>query len=185
MSQEQLVECRRVLVECRFEIWVDYHDYDIDLVFDIEENHCPGTGNVGAALDRCMEEHEEASTCWACALNGSNKILKVESYMGTPRYKCRDCLGNGFGPMVHRDIWSAYGCGDGLLCQGCLEKRMGRPLADSDRSQPWWPDHEESEQAQEEYEEIECPNVDYTYDEEHPPNCETCNGTGKLYRRKA
>ena len=108
----QLVERRRVLVECRFEIWVDYKDSDTDLEFDIEENHCPGTGNVGMTLDACMAEHEQASTCWACALNGSNKILRVETYLGPPHYKCADCLGNGYGPMVHRDIWKQFGCGD-------------------------------------------------------------------------
>ncbi len=143
MNEPRTVEHRRVLVECRFEIWVDYKDSDCDVQFDIEENHCPSTGIVGLALDECMEEHEEASTCWACALNGSNKILKVETYMAPPHFKCRDCLSPGFGPMVHRDVWKEFGAGDGMLCGPCLEKRMGRALTTEDRKEPWWADASE------------------------------------------
>lgn len=142
-TQPRLVERRRILVECKFEIWVDYADSDNDPYFDIEDNHCPGTGLVGSAVDACMEEHEAQPTCWACALNGSNKILEIETYMGEPFYKCADCLGDGHGPMVHRDIWAQYGAGDGMLCQQCLETRMGRPLREWDRNQPWWPDQTE------------------------------------------
>lgn len=51
----------------------DYADYDAS--FDIEENHCPGTGIVGAAIDKVIEEAEQKSVCWACNLQGKNKIL--------------------------------------------------------------------------------------------------------------
>ena len=147
MGSERLVERKRVLVECRFEIWVDMADSDIDPYFDIEENHCPGTGRVGSALDECMERNDEASTCWACALNGSNKILKIETYKGPPQFKCWDCLGDGYGPMVHRDVWKQYGNGDGVLCKECLEKRMGRPLTPDDQKTPWWFDEPSEEQT--------------------------------------
>ena len=30
--------------------------------------------------------------------------------------------------MVQNDIWRVYRAGDGMLCIGCLEKRMGRKL---------------------------------------------------------
>lgn len=35
-----------------------------------------------------------------------------------------------------------------------------------------------------EYVEVECPNIDYTYDEEHPVACNYCGGSGKLYRKQ-
>ena len=34
--------------------------------------------------------------------------------------------------MVQNDIWKAYGAGDGMLCIGCLEKRIGRKLRRQD-----------------------------------------------------
>lgn len=33
------------------------------------------------------------------------------------------------------------------------------------------------------WEEVECPNIDWKYDEEHPSDCTHCKGTRKLYRR--
>lgn len=34
--------------------------------------------------------------------------------------------------MVHPDLWSQYGAGDGMLCIGCLEGRMDRQLVPAD-----------------------------------------------------
>ena len=75
----------KVRVECRFIIEIDAPDEVLDadglpeypLYFDIEDNHCPGTGLVGAALDRVMERAEEEGWCWACALGGTCKIVGV------------------------------------------------------------------------------------------------------------
>ena len=41
----------------------------------IEDNGCPGTGPVGAAILKHIEESEEKSVCWACNLKGTNKII--------------------------------------------------------------------------------------------------------------
>jgi hypothetical protein len=30
--------------------------------------------------------------------------------------------------MVHKQIWTTFGVGDGYLCIGCLEQRLGRKL---------------------------------------------------------
>jgi hypothetical protein len=43
--------------------------------FMIEENGCPGTGVVWSALSDHMEAHDEAGTCWACALEGKNEVV--------------------------------------------------------------------------------------------------------------
>lgn len=53
----------------------DTPEYKEIMVFDIEENHCPGTGLVGIAIDKLIKEHEANDTCWACAVNGENEII--------------------------------------------------------------------------------------------------------------
>lgn len=68
----------RILVECTFTLPVEVpDDPDYPLYFDIEENHCPGTGAVGLALEEVMAEHMANSTCWACELGGKNKIVNA------------------------------------------------------------------------------------------------------------
>ena len=34
--------------------------------------------------------------------------------------------------MVRDELWKEHGAGDGMLCVGCLEKRMGRRLVGTD-----------------------------------------------------
>lgn len=68
-----------VKVRCTYFVEVEFPDDDDDdfIYFDIEDNHCPGTGRVGAATDKLMDLHNEQSTCWACAARGSNKIISI------------------------------------------------------------------------------------------------------------
>ena len=48
------------------------------------------------------------------------------------RYQCEDCpvdtesIGEYY--MVTHNIWRQFGAGAGMLCIGCLEKRIGRTL---------------------------------------------------------
>jgi hypothetical protein len=66
----------KVKVRCTFVIEVDVPDENADIAsFMIEENGCPGTGVVWSALSDHMEAHDEAGTCWACALEGKNEIV--------------------------------------------------------------------------------------------------------------
>lgn len=70
---------KTILVRCTVDVPVqvpDNEEYDVN--FDIEENHCPGTGLVGAAIDALIKKHDEESTCWACSLNGSNTIIDYD-----------------------------------------------------------------------------------------------------------
>jgi hypothetical protein len=48
-------------------------------------------------------------------------------------FSCADC-GYDYDEyyMVHDDIWQTHGVGDGMLCIGCLEKRLGRQLCRQD-----------------------------------------------------
>ncbi len=53
--------------------------------------------------------------------------------------KCWDCSGPGWGPMLTSELWfrivdhlpfvASFGF---FLCQPCMEKRIGRPLAKGD-----------------------------------------------------
>lgn len=67
---------KRVRVQCTFEVIVEMPD-DANVHFVIEDNGCPGTGAVGAELDRLIVEHDAANTCWACACKGENRVLEV------------------------------------------------------------------------------------------------------------
>ena len=66
-----------VYVHCSFTIPVEVpDDPEYDPVFDLEENHCPGTGRIGQALDKHIERCDAAGICWACNLGAENKIVK-------------------------------------------------------------------------------------------------------------
>ncbi len=71
-----------IKVRCSFVIDVEVpspeEDPEYDAEFDIEENHCPGTGRVGAALDKVMSRAEDLNVCWACNLQGKNEIVRDE-----------------------------------------------------------------------------------------------------------
>lgn len=67
---------KEIKVKCTFVIPVQVpDDEDYDAYFDIEENHCPGTGIVGAAVDAHIEKMNESNFCWACALQGKCEIV--------------------------------------------------------------------------------------------------------------
>lgn len=67
---------KTIKVKCTFVIPVEVpDDPDYNEVFDIEINHCPGTGLVGVALDEHIKKHDEQHTCWACALDGKCEIV--------------------------------------------------------------------------------------------------------------
>jgi len=48
-------------------------------------------------------------------------------------FSCEDCASDyDEYYMVQNDIWKVYGAGKGMLCIGCLEKRIGRKLRRQD-----------------------------------------------------
>lgn len=67
---------RTVRVRCTFEVDVevpaDWTDEQAE--FAIEENSCPYTGLVGAALDAAWARAEATGTC-ACCPTGKNEII--------------------------------------------------------------------------------------------------------------
>jgi hypothetical protein len=67
----------KVKVKCTLIVEVEMPE-PWDAHFQIEENGCPGTGLVGAAIDDAIQEGEINSTCWACGLLGENKILAID-----------------------------------------------------------------------------------------------------------
>ena len=60
-----------------------YVDVDLpegsDAKFIIEENGCPGTGAVGAAIDAAMAQGEKDHVCWGCTLEGENEIVDSDA----------------------------------------------------------------------------------------------------------
>ena len=70
---------KRAKVRCTFVIDVDFLDTisDEGIEFMVEENGCPGTGMVGAALKKIIERGKANGTCWACALDGENELLSI------------------------------------------------------------------------------------------------------------
>jgi hypothetical protein len=71
----------KILVKCTLFVPVEVPDedpndeYPYDSSFDIEENHCPGTGLIGVELDKVIKEMNEKGFCWACKLRGRNEIV--------------------------------------------------------------------------------------------------------------
>jgi hypothetical protein len=64
----------KVTLYVEVEVNEDNHpDYDAE--FDIEENHCPGTGVVGAAIEAAIAKADADKMCWGCRLNGKNEIV--------------------------------------------------------------------------------------------------------------
>lgn len=71
---------KTVIVECTFRIevpWDESWGDDAAMRFRIEENSCPGTGPVNGVLEALMETAEENSVCWACNVNGRNKLIEI------------------------------------------------------------------------------------------------------------
>jgi hypothetical protein len=69
-------ETKEIKVKVTFTISIQVPaDESYDETFDIEENHCPGTGIVGAAIDEHIKKMDEKGFCWACALYGKCEIV--------------------------------------------------------------------------------------------------------------
>jgi bifunctional DNA-binding transcriptional regulator/antitoxin component of YhaV-PrlF toxin-antitoxin module len=69
---------KTVMVKCEITIPVEMReDFSADEVqFLIEDNGCPGTGPVGVALRKLLEDSDEQGICLICNLGGSNKIVE-------------------------------------------------------------------------------------------------------------
>lgn len=69
----------KVKVMCSYTITVDIPEsMRNNLHFYIEDNHCPGTVEMGAEIERIMREQKAKSCCWACAVGGECKILEID-----------------------------------------------------------------------------------------------------------
>lgn len=70
---------KTINVKCTFIIPIqvedDYYKDGFTEEFDLEENHCPGTGLVGVAIDTLIRECGEQDICWACKVGGKCEIV--------------------------------------------------------------------------------------------------------------
>lgn len=64
---------KKVKVACVIYVEVEIGD-DVDEIFVIEENGCPGTGVVFRALLDLLEKHENSSFCVMCTNQCTNHI---------------------------------------------------------------------------------------------------------------
>ncbi len=51
-------------------------DPEYDAIFDIEDNHCAGTGRVGTAIDKLIKECDEKRICWGCNVKSECEIVE-------------------------------------------------------------------------------------------------------------
>jgi len=66
----------KILVKCTLLVPVEVPDgAGYSPSFDIEENNCPGTGKVGAAIQKVKDHCDSHCFCWACNLQGKNEIV--------------------------------------------------------------------------------------------------------------
>lgn len=47
-----------------------------DEIFDIEDNHCAGTGLVGIAISQIIKECDSKGFCWGCAVDSRCEIIE-------------------------------------------------------------------------------------------------------------
>jgi hypothetical protein len=67
---------KRYIIRVSLDVPVEMpEDWDGNPEFYFEENGCPGTGMVGAAIEAAIESGHRDSVCWACNMNGNNKII--------------------------------------------------------------------------------------------------------------
>jgi hypothetical protein len=70
----------KYLIRVTLDVPVEMDDlWDGDPKFYFEENGCPGTGAVGTAIENAIKAAHKGSFCWACNMNGDNKIINVEA----------------------------------------------------------------------------------------------------------
>jgi hypothetical protein len=68
------------IIKVKCTLFVDVEvpdDPEYDVRSDIEERHCPGTGIVGSALKKKIEDYEDRGFCWGCP--GENEIVDEEA----------------------------------------------------------------------------------------------------------
>lgn len=70
----------KIRVLCQFIVELEMTDEDYARRhFIIEDNGCPGTGVVGAKIVEMMDKSDDTGLCWACAAEGTNKIVSDTS----------------------------------------------------------------------------------------------------------
>lgn len=48
------------------------------ILFHVEMNGCPGVHEVGSKIEEEMTGSKLAGVCWACNLEGDNKVLEID-----------------------------------------------------------------------------------------------------------
>lgn len=71
---------KTIRVLCSFVIELEMSDEDYERRhFIIEDNGCPGTGEIGAKIEKMIETSHEEGICWACKAEGVNRIVSDDT----------------------------------------------------------------------------------------------------------
>jgi hypothetical protein len=134
-------EADRALERLVLNFGIDWAEFDRQLFQAFEDAGCDhdhtkcrrilaGMGLDGELIEACLSYL--ALQCGGC---DCEVFWNVDMTDPKPLrdFSCADC-GHDYDEfyMVRDDIWKACGAGKGLLCIGCLEKRIGRQLNQQD-----------------------------------------------------
>ena len=118
--------------------WDAFHYLLLESLKEVDCNHDHTLCRRILALMGLEDEAIQACLSYFTLQGGScdcEVVLNVDMTEPKPLvdFSCEDC-GSDYDEhyMVQNDIWKAYGAGDGMLCIGCLEKRIGRKLRRQD-----------------------------------------------------
>ena len=114
--------------------WDAFHYLLLESLKEVDCNHDHTLCRRILALMGLEDEAIQACLSYFTLQGGGcdcEVVLNVDMTEPKPLvdFSCEDC-GSDYDEhyMVQNDIWKAYGAGDGMLCIGCLEKRIGRKL---------------------------------------------------------
>ena len=123
-----------------FEAWLAELDYELEQCEDSRDNLPYLLHQWWDMWDHGIEPEDAASAAFIL-LPGRNVPEPAHPAYDDGTTPCHDCGINTLPLdfpdraewyMVTNKIWKAHGCGEGFLCIGCLEKRMGRTLTAKD-----------------------------------------------------
>jgi Protein of unknown function (DUF2695) len=118
--------------------WDAFHDLLLRSFNEADCNHDHTLCRHSLALMGLEDETIQACLSYFRLQGGfcdCEVVLNVDMTEPEPlvAFSCKDCASDyDEDYMVQNDVWKACGAGDGMLCIGCLEKRIGRKLRRQD-----------------------------------------------------
>ena len=141
MQNHERLDCQRAFERLGLDLNVDWAEFHELLFQAIEDGRCnhdytecrrilASMGLDGEAIEACLLYLSLQGGGCDCEVVWNVDMTDPRSLVGS---SCADC-GHDYDEqyMVRDDIWKACGMGTGMLCIGCVEKRLGRQLNQQD-----------------------------------------------------